>query len=329
MLTDITSDDIEGFYDFLRERGDKNITLKHYADILRPAFKKAYKEKRIHENPYDFVSAVKSKRPVMNFYNKAEIEKFFEAIRGNKFELAFKVAACYGFRRSELLGLRWSAIDFENKTISINHKLLVVGRQVELSDTLKNTTSRRTLPLLPMIEEMLLHKKEEIEDDKNFYGNTYNQKYLEYVFVDETGKILYPNHLTQSFVDLLNKKNLKRIRFHDLRHSCASIMLANGVQMKQIQEWLGHASFSTTADIYSHLDYSSKIQSAEKLSQALGIAAPKQESKNRAEKDFLKNARREMVALGFSTIDEYLNYIDQKEDSEEEDYPKPKHDYSM
>ncbi len=81
--------------------------------------------------------------------------------------------------------------------------------------------------------------------------------------------------MTEQFPKLLEANGLRRIRFHDLRHSCASLMLANGVPMKQIQEWLGHSDFSTTANIYAHLDYSSKLTSADAMLSGLGIAEAK------------------------------------------------------
>ena len=86
-------------------------------------------------------------------------------------------------------------------------------------------------------------------------GKSYDKRYLDYVCVDNLGRLILPNRLTHNFIKIIRKNNLKHIRFHDLRHSCASIMLSNGVPMKQIQEWLGHADFGTTANIYSHLDY--------------------------------------------------------------------------
>ena len=82
------------------------------------------------------------------------------------------------------------------------------------------------------------------------------------ICVDEMGTLISPHYLTASFPKLLEKNNLRHIRFHDLRHSCASLMVMNGVSMKQVQEWLGHSTFSTTADIYAHLDYKSKEGSA-------------------------------------------------------------------
>ena len=109
--------------------------------------------------------------------------------------------------------------------------------------------------------------KEEICDAENrrLCGRCYDRRYLDYICVDEMGKRLSPNYLSAAFPRLLEVNGLRHIRFHDLRHSCASLLLANGVPMKQIQEWLGHSDFSTTANIYAHLDYSSKLSSAEAM----------------------------------------------------------------
>lgn len=103
-------------------------------------------------------------------------------------------------------------------------------------------------------------------------GRCYNKKYLEYICVDEMGTLISPHYLTASFPKLLEKNNLRHIRFHDLRHSCASLLLANGVPMKQIQEWLGHSDFSTTANVYAHLDYNSKLSSADAMVNGLSGA---------------------------------------------------------
>lgn len=93
--------------------------------------------------------------------------------------------------------------------------------------------------------------------------------YSEYICVDELGNLIKPDYLTQVFPRILESHGLRRIRFHDLRHSCASLLLANGVSMKQIQEWLGHSDFATTANVYAHLDYNSKLASANAMSSGL------------------------------------------------------------
>lgn len=96
-------------------------------------------------------------------------------------------------------------------------------------------------------------------------------QYDGYVFVDEMGERMKANYLTSRFPEFLEKKGLRRMRFHDLRHSCASLLLANGVPLKHIQEWLGHSDFSTTANIYAHLDYSAKITSAQAMESGLQL----------------------------------------------------------
>ena len=96
---------------------------------------------------------------------------------------------------------------------------------------------------------------------------------MRYVFVDVMGNMIQPDSVTTGFPQLVKENGLRRIRFHDLRHSCASLLLKEGVPMKQIQEWLGHSDISTTANIYAHLDYSSKLTSADAMLNGLGFAA--------------------------------------------------------
>ena len=118
------------------------------------------------------------------------------------------------------------------------------------------------------IKETLLEHKKKIESNRKLCGDSYNKEYKEYIFVDSIGKIFRPEYITDHFLLLLKKQNLRHIRFHDLRHSCASLLLAINVSMKAIQEWLGHSDFSTTANVYAHLDVNSKMLSAEAISSA-------------------------------------------------------------
>ena len=138
-------------------------------------------------------------------------------------------------------------------------------------DRAKTKSSLRTLPLIPNLREKLLETKAQQKENKRICGNCYNYDYDGYVFVDVMGNIFNPRNLSANFSKLLEAKGLRHIRFHDLRHSCASLLLANDVPMKQIQEWLGHSDISTTANIYSHLDYKSKITSANVMDQVLTL----------------------------------------------------------
>lgn len=321
-LIDITEDELNDFYKYRKENGVKNVTLKHYNCILRPALRKAFKDKLIPDNPFDFLEPIKKEKHQISYFDRNEMKALFEAIRGHKLEVPFLLAAYYGFRRSEVLGLRWSAIDFDHKLITINHKLLVVRKQVLFMDELKTASSNRTLPLIPAIEKLLLKHREQIDENKKFYGNTYDTRYLDYVCVHENGKIIYPDHMSKKFSDLLKEKNLKHIRLHDLRHSCASNMLANGVQMKEIQEWLGHSNFSTTADVYSHLDFSAKVKAANTIASAYEENSSQIiESKNT---DILSIILSDMRQLGINSLEDYLT-LKQKEieimqNSEKEDF---------
>lgn len=186
----------------------------------------------------------------------------------------YKMTAFYGLRRSELCGMKWSSIDFENNKLTLNSSIVQASLNsktvIVKKDVMKNAASKRTMPLIPEIKEALLKLKAEQDKNKAYFSKYYNQEYLDYVWVDEIGMIVNPNTLTNHFQKFLEQHGLPKIRFHELRHSCASLLLACGVSMKEIQEWLGHSAISTTADIYSHLNYSSKLNVANTLTNAFG-----------------------------------------------------------
>lgn len=285
-LKDVTYHHLEAFYEYLRkERGNKNVTVKHHAIILSPALRQAYRDDLIAKNPYEFMPKIKREKTKMAYYNKDEIEKLFEVTDKTPLSLIVRVAAYYGFRRSELIGLKWDAIDFDNKMITIKHKVLNVNGEFYLSDTLKTQASNRTLPLLPEIENLLLKRQEQIKKNKKLYGKSYNYKFVDYVFVDDIGDLINPDHVSNRFRNILKKNKLKHIRFHDLRHSCASLLVANKVPLKNIQEWLGHSNFNTTADVYSHLDYSAKLESASAISNALNFNANDKENEDNIDEE--------------------------------------------
>ena len=122
----------------------------------------------------------------------------------------------------------------------------------------------------PLPEQSKLLAGEQ-ELNKQICGNCYNHEYDGFVFVDELGERMRANYLTSAFPKFLESHGLRRMRFHDLRHSCASLLLANGVPFKHIQEWLGHSDFTTTANIYAHLDYKFKITSAQAMETGLAL----------------------------------------------------------
>ena len=106
--------------------------------------------------------------------------------------------------------------------------------------------------------------------DKKMFKSSYSREYDDYVCVNQLGELMKPSYVTEHFAAIIQELGLRTIRFHDLRHPCASVLLAQGVPMKQIQEWLGHSDMSTTANIYSHLDAVSKADTGAAMSKALG-----------------------------------------------------------
>ncbi len=265
LLRDLQAHDIQILYQEQLQRV-KPASVIHYHANIHKALKYAVKNDMIPTNPADKVERPKQDKFYGSFYDKEELNKLFEAVAGTKLELPVLLGAFYGLRRSEIIGLKWSAVDFEQNTITINHTVTscnLDGKCVIVAkDTTKTKSSRRTLPLVPYFHEKLLAVKAQQEKNQKLCGRSYNKEFLEYICVDEIGDRFKPNYITTQFPKLLERNGFRKIRFHDLRHSCASLLLASGVPMKNIQEWLGHSDFSTTANIYAHLDYSSKLTSA-------------------------------------------------------------------
>ena len=273
-LKNLTAKDIQEFYLSELERVSPSSVIHYHANIHK-ALKYAVKIDLIDVNPADKVERPKKDRYVGSFYDADEVNALFEAAKGSKLELPILFGAFYGLRRSEAIGLKWDAIDFEQGTISVKRTVtstIIDGKYQEFEQqSAKTKSSLRTLPLIGSFREYFMQVKEAQELNKQVCGNCYNYEYDGFVFVDELGERMRVEYLTNAFPKFLESHGLRRMRFHDLRHSCASLLLANGVPLKHIQEWLGHSDFTTTANIYAHLDYKSKITSAQAMETGLAL----------------------------------------------------------
>ena len=273
-LRELEARHLQMFYSEMLRKVKPN-TVIHYHAIIHSALKYAVKTDMLVQNVADKVDRPKKNSFQPVFLSAEEMQKMFKALRGTKLELPVLVAAFYGFRRGEVLGLKWDAIDFERGTISVIRTVTTItldGKQTEIEQqSAKTKSSLRTLPLIGSFREYFLQVKEAQELNKQICGNFYNHEYDGFVFVDELGERMRANYLTSAFPKFLESHGLRRMRFHDLRHSCASLLLANGVPLKHIQEWLGHSDFTTTANIYAHLDYKSKITSAQAMETGLAL----------------------------------------------------------
>lgn len=203
------------------------------------------------------------------YLTESEAQEVINAFSGEPLEAMVYITLYYGLRRSEILGLQWSAIDFEKDTMAIRH-VVVKSRTVEAKDTTKSYNSRRSFKLLPEVKELLLNLKHEQEMLREFYGNTYIEN--DYVFKYDNGKPYLPDYVTRKFQKVLAAHGLRKMRFHDLRHTTASVLFDKGWDVNEIREWLGHADIETTANIYTHLSHVKAIALAKNMENTFTLA---------------------------------------------------------
>ena len=248
-VKDVTGDEINDYYIHIRNNGLKGTTAQRHHAMLHLAFKSAVKRRIIPSNPVEQADRPKSTQFIGSYYNADEIKQLLDGTADDPLHMVILLAAYYGLRRSEAVGLKWSAIDFTANTISIKHKVLQSGSEVKGYDVMKTKSSYRTLPLIPSVVEELQREKARQAEMQRVMGRGYNHQYDEYICVDALGNLIKPNYVTQHFPVVLKQLGMRKIRYHDLRHSCASLQLANGVPMRMIQEWLGHSDMATTIPV--------------------------------------------------------------------------------
>lgn len=270
-LENVTVADILDFYNYLSNvRKNTNNTVIHYHALLRKTFTEAYIRKLIKENIMLEIPRPKKEKYISEVFNLKEINIFLNHIKGHKFELEMNLALFYGFRRSELLGLRFSVIDFDNNTILVNTKITSSEKEKLVpKQKMKNDSSYRIMPLLDSIKKLIIQRMERIKKDKHFFKSIYTKKWEGFVCVGENGELIKPDRVTRTFRKLITECGLKEIRLHDLRHSCATLLYEQDIQLKDIQMWLGHSDIQTTANIYSHFDYTRKEKTGKIIEKSL------------------------------------------------------------
>lgn len=275
-LVDANLDNIQQYFDYKATHGRKDgngglspKTLRLHKNVLQLAFKEAMRHKLIRSNPCELVRLPKLERREYEWYSASEINTLLETIKDEPLHPLIQTTVMYGLRRSEVLGLQWQSIDFDTNTILIRHTVSMSTKVVE-KDKTKNKSSYRSFPLFPEIRELLLQLKEEEQKNREFFGDTYVEN--DYIFKWANGAMYDPSYISHKFGDLLRKYSLPHIRFHDLRHSCASLLLAKGCSLKDVQDWMGHADIKMTCNIYGHLDLSRKKMTSEIIRETLAQA---------------------------------------------------------
>lgn len=261
--------DIDDLLSWLYDLGRKSNTVLKYYGFIKLIFDRAIRLEIIkaEDNPMNKVEKPKAEEYIADFYTLTEIRKLLKTVKGDILEIPILIAAVYGLRRGEVLGLKWDAINFNNNTIIIRHTIQkVIGNgdnQIIMSRNLTKTREGyRTLPLNQEVKKALLKHKAKIEMNKIVFKNSYFIRTNEYVCVKQDGSIIKPDHFTKRFAKIMKASGLRKIRLHDLRHSVGSLLAQNNINVRQIQDFLGHASIRSS-NRYTHLQYQSKELSAE------------------------------------------------------------------
>lgn len=235
-----------------KEGGLSIPSLKKHSLVLNEVLKSAVIDELIDKNPASGVKLPAKDAPTREevFLTKQEANELIKAFDGNDLQPLICITLLYGLRRSEVIGLKWSAIDFEKETLTINHTI-VKNISIEEKDKTKTASSYHKYKLLPEAKEALISQKQIVEKYKIAFGEGFIDS--DYVFVRPDGSFLRPDYVTRSFQKVLKKNGIKKMRFHDIRHSTASILYDEDWDMKDIQMWLRHSNSDITSNIYVHI----------------------------------------------------------------------------
>lgn len=275
-LKDVTTRDAQALLNGKLEAGLSVRTVKYIYTTLNMGFKQAIRERLVVFNPMEAVELPKERKKEMQILNHQEIVKFLETAKESRHYPAFLLELATGLRRGELLGLKWQDIDFKKGTLTVRRQLVRSREGLILKDYLKTQKSRRIINLSEDIQKALKthQKKQNIwkAELQLKLGKAFKEYYQEndLLFCTEAGKPIEPRNLLRHFKLLLKKAGLKKdIRFHDLRHTFATLALEAGIPVKTVQTMMGHTSSKMLMDIYAHVTPDMHREAARRIGEVL------------------------------------------------------------
>ena len=273
LLHDVTREVLQAFFDEKAVRSRKDgkgglspSSLRQYKNILLQTLNEAVKSGLLQTNPCQYVELPKKERYESSFYSADQLKTLFDAIQDDPIYPLVKITALYGLRRSEVLGLKWDSIDFTAGRLTIKHTVSKVTKTI-CKDKTKNSSSHRSFPLSPEARAIFAQAKADERINRQRCGADYEEN--DFIFKWPNGKPFSPDYVSAHFSLILKNNHLPHIRFHELRHSCASLLLNNGFTLKDVQEYMGHADIQMTANIYGHLDMQRKQLLTERMASSL------------------------------------------------------------
>lgn len=244
-------------------------TVLQYHRMLHKAFDKAYKMQIINKNTCDLVDAPKPKKFKATIYDQKEVKQLLQAVKNTRLEAPVNLALACGLRAGEILALSWDDIDSGKNIISINKTLVKdkVNKTIVFKEPKSESSNRVISAPIELIRILDRCKKAQLELTLKSYGAYKNEHNL--IFTKINGEPMTSDTFSRLFRDFLISKNLPLIRFHDLRHTNASLMLASGTASKVASSRLGHSSIGITLDLYTHVLQELEQDSAERLNKII------------------------------------------------------------
>lgn len=274
-LTKLSPQQVQACLNALESGGLGARTVAYTRTVLRTALSRAVKWGLIVRNVAALVDPPRYKAKEIKTLNLDEIQKFLKLIKGNKLEALYLTALMLGLRQGEVLGLRWEDIDFNARTLTIKFAMQRINKKLQLVEP-KTEKSRRTLPLPDLLAATLkTHRKYQLAD-KLLAGKQWNETNL--VFTTNTGSPFDGSTIVHRLQKLLVDNGLPKYRFHDLRHSCASLLLSQGLPARTIMEILGHSQINLTLNTYSHVFPEMTRAAADVMDNLLSSKLPKEKT---------------------------------------------------
>jgi integrase len=225
-------------------------TVEYCRAVLRRALNQAVRWGYIPRNVATFVDAPRSQRPDPQPLSPEEVRSFLAAVKDDRLLALYSVAIALGLRQGEALGLRWDDIDLRGGALSVRRQLQRIDGSLQLVD-LKTARSRRTIRLPEVLVQQLTTHRSRQDEERRLAGTRWHEYGL--VFTTTLGTPIDARNLVRWFHEHQERAGLRHIRFHDLRHTCATLLLVQGVHPRVVMEILGHSQISLTMDTYSHV----------------------------------------------------------------------------
>ena len=254
-FSELTANDFSIYYKNKTEKSNlsPNSVIKHH-QLIHAAYEYAISGDMMDKNPSDRAKKPRKIRREPDAYSLEDYQRLFEAAKKTKIFPEIVLAMVYGLRRSELLGLRWSCIDWSKRIIEVSLSVTRVNNEWFFNEAMKTNGSKRKLSISEPIADFLNSLYEKQKKMKELLGDFYNKDFEDFICVDSVGDLMTPDYITNTFTKLVKSNGLPKLTFHGLRHSFISILIDAGYNPKAVQTASGHDVLTTTMNYAKAFD---------------------------------------------------------------------------